>query len=479
MAKRRLRDVVVLLPGITGSVLQKDGQDVWAVSGAAAWGALRTLGGALRGLTLGEDDPDADDLGDGITAPRLISAPHLVPGLEKIDGYTAVARMIADGFAIESTPGRPSNFIEFPYDWRRDNRVAARALQRTVHDQLSQWREYSGATDARVILLAHSMGGLVARYYLEVLEGWPECRALITFGTPYRGSLNALDFLANGYKKLFLDLTQMMRSFTSVYQLLPIYAGLRTPDGFRRVAETPGLPGIDHTRAEAALRFHREIESAVTRHQDDDAYRNHGYRILPVVGTRQDTGQSAVLSDGQITVGTELPDGVDEALGDGDGTVPRLSAIPIELSEEYRDTFVAERHATLHCNPGVLVDLRGRLEQMQVTGLGAIRGPEIDEQAPLRPAISVQLDDLYLPDEPVEIHARLVNLDPHSEPLEVRIAAADPAVAPPTAHPMRPTGDGWVAEVSGLPPAVYRVTVGTVAQRVSPAPVHDLVAIAG
>jgi triacylglycerol esterase/lipase EstA (alpha/beta hydrolase family) len=63
------------------------------------------------------------------------------------------------------------------------------------------------------------MGGLVARYYLEVLEGWRDCRALITFGTPYRGSANALNYLANGYKKLFLDLTEVMRSFSSIYQL--------------------------------------------------------------------------------------------------------------------------------------------------------------------------------------------------------------------------------------------------------------------
>jgi hypothetical protein len=35
------------------------------------------------------------------------------------------------------------------------------------------------------------MGGLVARYYLEVLGGWEKCRALFTFGTPHRGSLNA------------------------------------------------------------------------------------------------------------------------------------------------------------------------------------------------------------------------------------------------------------------------------------------------
>ena len=47
------------------------------------------------------------------------------------------------------------------------------------------------------------MGGLVSRYYLEVLGGWRDTRRLITFGTPYRGSLNAVDFAANGFSKFF------------------------------------------------------------------------------------------------------------------------------------------------------------------------------------------------------------------------------------------------------------------------------------
>jgi pimeloyl-ACP methyl ester carboxylesterase len=39
----------------------------------------------------------------------------------------------------------------------------------------------------KLILVGHSMGGLVARYFLECLEGWRDTRRLVTFGTPYRG----------------------------------------------------------------------------------------------------------------------------------------------------------------------------------------------------------------------------------------------------------------------------------------------------
>ena len=220
MQRTPVTDVIVLLPGITGSVLAKDGKDVWALSGGAAMKSLLSLGGSIKDLELHGDDPDADDLGDGITAPRVMPDTHLIPGLWKIDGYGKIAATIKEQFDI--TPG--ANFFEFPYDWRRDNRASARRLARQSHDWLKAWRERTGNADAKLILLGHSMGGLVARHFLEVLDGWKDTRLLITFGTPYRGSLNALDFIANGLtKKLgpvtLINLTNLLRSFTSVYQL--------------------------------------------------------------------------------------------------------------------------------------------------------------------------------------------------------------------------------------------------------------------
>ncbi|MBE8988710.1 hypothetical protein [Nostoc sp. LEGE 12450] len=40
--KTPMQDMVVILPGITGSVLQKDGKDLWAVSGQAIWDIVKT-----------------------------------------------------------------------------------------------------------------------------------------------------------------------------------------------------------------------------------------------------------------------------------------------------------------------------------------------------------------------------------------------------------------------------------------------------
>src|SRR5262249_52150331 len=144
-----------------------------------------------------------------------------------------------------------------------------------------------------------------------------------------------------GYKKLFLDLTEAMRSFPSVYQLLPVYKALKIGAEYGRVAETRDVPGVNETMARDALAFHREIEEKANAHRNDREYRETGYAIVPIVGTRQPTLQSGVLAGGSLTVGFEMPAWIDDMLDEGDGTVPRVSAIPIELSDAYRDSFVA------------------------------------------------------------------------------------------------------------------------------------------
>ena len=47
-----MRDVIVVVPGILGSVLVKDGREVWGAPGKSAISNLVSLGGALKGLKL-------------------------------------------------------------------------------------------------------------------------------------------------------------------------------------------------------------------------------------------------------------------------------------------------------------------------------------------------------------------------------------------------------------------------------------------
>lgn len=481
MARSRMRDVVVVLPGITGSVLRKDGHDLWAISGQAAWRALRSLGGSLDELVLDGDDPQAPSLDDGVRAVGVMPDAHLVPGLVKVDGYAGLRRMVTDHFEVvagEPQGGPPANFFEFAYDWRRDNRAAAWGLKRLVDVQLPRWRDFSGAEDARVVLLAHSMGGVVARYYLEVLGGWRQCRALVTFGTPFRGSVSALGYLANGFKKLFVDLTEVMRSFTSVYQLLPIYRMLHVDGEWQRVAETTGLDGVDGERARTALAFHREIEAAVAEHRDDPEYLREGYVTVPVVGCAQPTAQSARLAGERVEVDRDLPGWIASGLGAGDGTVPRLSATPVELSGAFRETFVAERHSSLQANRRVLQDLRERLTQMQARGHAAIRGPAVQPDGAEQAVFAVDVDDLYAPGEPVRVSVRAYNADVAGG-VRARLERVDPPARALTAELVETSDAGWELDVD-LDAGRWRVEVAAAhVGSGSPPPVHDIFEVAG
>jgi hypothetical protein len=77
-----MSDVVVLLPGITGitgSILRRDGLDVWVPSLQAALGTLRTRGSSIERLAF--PPGSAPDVDDGVTAQALMPGVHLVPGL--------------------------------------------------------------------------------------------------------------------------------------------------------------------------------------------------------------------------------------------------------------------------------------------------------------------------------------------------------------------------------------------------------------
>ena len=432
---RPMTDVVVLLPGITGSVLRDSrGRDLWAPTAGTAARALITLGRSLADLELRDEHAD-----DGVTAPLMIPDLHLIPGLWKIDGYSKVSGYLQQQFAV--TPGK--NFFAFPYDWRRDNRVAAHRLKEQTDRWLWQWRRES--RDAKLILVGHSMGGLVARYFLECLDGWRDTRRLVTFGTPYRGSLNALNFLTNGMRKQLgpvpvLDLSRLLRSFPSIYQLLPIYPCLDPGDGrLIRVSEAAGLPYVDQERVRAADGFHREIERAVTAHLDDELYRRSRYRIHPIVGTFQATLLSARRSGDSIDVVRTYPG----FAPDGDGTVPRVSATPIEFPHEEGAMFAAERHGSLQHNDGVLVQLAGLLSGQDTSRVRAGTGA------------GLELDDAFGPGEPVTFQFRAA--DPMAL-LTAVVTTADLRVEVARLE-LGAAGDWRAGELAPPAPGTYRLTL--------------------
>ena len=125
--------LVVVLPGISGSVLAKKGVDIWAPSPTAFFRGIRSLGATLQSLCLDQDSATNHDLGDGVTAPRLIPDVHLIPGFFKIDGYTGLCNALQSQFElVDAEENEGGNYLKFAYDWRRDNRYTALVLREKV-----------------------------------------------------------------------------------------------------------------------------------------------------------------------------------------------------------------------------------------------------------------------------------------------------------------------------------------------------------
>ncbi len=454
------RDLVILLPGITGSVLaNKAGKEVWSPSGGAIWRAITSFGHSIEGLELAGDDVD-----DGVTAPRLIPDATLVPGLVKIDGYTRIERYLVDQLGLEA--GR--NYFPFPYDWRRDNRVIARRLESSALDWLKAWRANSGNADAKLILIGHSMGGLIARYFIECLGGWKETRTLMTLATPHRGSVNAVGFLESGMKKgigpLGVDLSPLLRSLTSVYQLLPIYPCVAAGTGgaLQRVAQAAeaGLLGhVDVKRATAARAFHQEIQDAQAGNAKEAAYQEHGPTLVPIVGIEQPTAQSVRVDAGQLTL-LNTYDG--EAYG-GDGTVPRMSATPIELGDAAREVYAAETHGAVQNAEGTLANVKGVLTRDRIDFRKFQRAAD-------QAMLTLEVDDVVLPGDPLVLRVRPSEGNP-------KIGVTLTPLAGGSAGEELLTRDrepAWQQGSFDLAPGVWRVT----AHAEGATPVTDLVVVA-
>ncbi len=128
-------------------------------------------------------------------------------------------------------PKLGASVVLFPYDFRLGVIAAAKRLAAEMARRLADRRQ-------QVIIVAHSRGGLVARYWLGPLRGARCCRALITLGTPHRGAPKALDWLVNGVRvgpgpvaalssSLLADAAAGLQEWPSTYDLLPRYPAVR------------------------------------------------------------------------------------------------------------------------------------------------------------------------------------------------------------------------------------------------------------
>ncbi|GHH84101.1 hypothetical protein GCM10018781_72710 [Kitasatospora indigofera] len=444
-----LQHLVVVVPGIGGSVLQTS-------DGAPHWDAhrRRLLGALARPARLGLDE--TPELRPVDVLPDItVAGPFVVPGYGRL--VRRIVHHFGDVRIDTARPGQPpdtgADVLLFPYDFRLGVRHAAERLRSEIAARLGDL--HTTARHRRVIVVAHSMGGLVARHWLGPGGGAPFCKALITLGTPHRGAPKALDVLVNGLPVgpvRLAGLTRVLRTWPSVYELLPRYPALADPDGVDPLYphQWDADPAFA-VRAKAAFEVHRDIETAWTRLAGTPQR-----PLLTAVFSRgHGTLQHGLLTSSGITVTKEAAPWLPNPTWHGDGTVPAISAIPIDAGTDLNARHVVtERHLAL-ASTAAVVDLLAEHEGEPLT---AVRG-----DTPDGPWLGLDLDEAAPAGRPVPFRVTLHGTQA-DERTRVRFryrTAGDRTAAPaPWREAVRATdGSSWHAVLDSLPAGACHLEV--------------------
>jgi pimeloyl-ACP methyl ester carboxylesterase len=214
----------VVVPGILGSqLLRPDGSEAWLNLGNAL--GYHDIGLPLS-LPLAES---RDDLKPG----PLLGTDRILPRMFGFTEYADLVELLEDGgFLRGRRENHTPDYHIFSYDWRRDLVEAARAL----HDSLEALAEARGDSRARFNVIGHSMGGLVARYYLRYGTAEPTEDAPVTWAGAHRienlvlvavpngGSVHSFEAVLNGNRVGFSYTTlsaPVIARMPAIYQLLP------------------------------------------------------------------------------------------------------------------------------------------------------------------------------------------------------------------------------------------------------------------
>lgn len=212
---------IIIIPGLMGSSLETaEGLEVWP--------------GSITDLAFSDYEVLTDD-GLNLRPGRVID------GIAGVDFYGALTKTLEQAANYRlATPGQVQRgndmrrYYLFAYDWRRSN--ARTAVQ--LHELIEQIRRDFGDPALKVDLIAHSNGGLIARYYLQYgptetgQAGWQpkawagggeRIRRLAMLGTPNMGSVISVLRLYEGYKMGVRTIPlEVMVQFATPFETMPI-----------------------------------------------------------------------------------------------------------------------------------------------------------------------------------------------------------------------------------------------------------------
>jgi hypothetical protein len=327
------------------------GKTLWGLSRLGWYGRAWSTGSSLRELA---------DLEPGRIKPQGLLRFQAWAPLGYFEPYDRLIRHLQEMVHPRAVHG-------FAYDWRLPVLHNASLLAQAGYGYLMRWRAdpaherlralQSDPAPARLVLVAHSMGGLLVRA-LPLVEGTDggtgeipkvteDIRATITLGTPFRGAAKAAVALAGGRGLLppRRRMARLARKLPGIYDLLPSYRCVDEDDHVRPltaqdVAGFGGDPG--------------EAQRAFGTRQRLSAYPLIGHRSVigveqPTVaclrlhdGTAEGLGHTFRLApDGMIVRDSQNMPALFPSLGDG--TVPVDSAVLPGVTPDPR----AQQHGSL------------------------------------------------------------------------------------------------------------------------------------
>ncbi|MGD2271555.1 MAG: hypothetical protein PVI06_14220 [Desulfobacterales bacterium] len=378
------RNPVILIPGLLGTRLveNESGRIAWGTFGlgginpSTAAGAQRIGLPMAKGLKLSQL---RDDLRPDLTLDRFVF--NFMGYPLELNTYAHILSVLGIGgyrdqqsaeAGIVDYGDRHFTCFQFPYDWRRDIVESAGELDRFISvkrryvQQEIEKRFGIKDYDVKFDIVAHSMGGLVARYYLRYgVQDLPEdgslpnlnwagsrhVEHLVMIGTPNAGSIKAITALVDGYRPSALlnrYPAAVLGTMPSAYQLLPRSrhrpildrGGQPVQDIFESALWQKNNWGLADPKQDRVLRFllpdihnpqaRRQIALEHLQKSLERAKQFAAAMDLPakppatlkyflVAGDSEDTHKTARIGlNGRLTI-------VDK--GPGDGTVLRQSAL--------------------------------------------------------------------------------------------------------------------------------------------------------
>jgi pimeloyl-ACP methyl ester carboxylesterase len=275
-SRHDMRNPVIVIPGILGSRLvdQRSERIVWGAFSGKYANPNTPDGARLLALPMRTGERHIQITDDVQPNGVLDRARVSLLGLPlELNAYLHILATLGVGGYRDEPLGRAGvvdygedhfTCFQFDYDWRHDNAANARRL----HDFIVEKRAYVEtqlrhrlgveSPEVKFDIVAHSMGGLVTRYFLRYgnqdlpADGsLPEAnwagaqyvdRAILV-GTPNGGSANALIELVHGVRfapTLPKFHAAILGTMPSIYQLLP-----RTRHGTVRYDNDPDQPVKD------------------------------------------------------------------------------------------------------------------------------------------------------------------------------------------------------------------------------------------